>query len=124
MKEFLNKNKVFITGLLAAILVVLQQYVGQPEVSFKVVGYAVFVAAVSYLARNLRGQWQTIVTAVGTLVSTFVTMQQAGEVSWNQIILQAMILLIGIATGPVKLQDYEKDKTIVKAKNDPTIVKP
>jgi hypothetical protein len=78
--------------------------------------YAGFLAALSFLAKNLRGQWATISGIVATALSTYVTQEQSGAISWPQIILQAVIAFLAVVAPPAKSRGYEHTQTIQNAK--------
>ena len=117
MKDFFNKNKVLIIGLLSAIALPIYDLVSSGETSLKVCVMAGLVALTSYLARNLRGQWATIAGAVGTMLATYITQDQSGQpISWAQIILQGVVLLLAATAPPAKSRGYEHTEVIVEAK--------
>jgi hypothetical protein len=95
-----SKNKVLILGLLGSITVVLQQYFGSAEpADYKVVGFGVLLAALSFLAKNLQGQVASIVGVLGTAVGTIAaTIQTGGKITWVQIILSSLVAIIGVIT--------------------------
>lgn len=115
VKQFIEKNKVFLLGLLGAIGLGLSSFVGQPEFEIKPLVYAVIAAAVSYLANNLRGQWVSIAGIFGTMFSTFMTMETTGTISWNQLILQGVVMLLSVVAPPPKPEGYEQTKIISDA---------
>jgi hypothetical protein len=90
MKDFLQKNKVFIIGLLSAGVMALYEFVGQEITDWWVVGYAGFVAVVSFMARNVQGQWVTIST---TLLAAGAMIYQA-HTSGNNIKVFDLVLCI------------------------------
>ena len=116
MNTFFEKNKVFLLGLLASIGVALNSFIGKPEIEWKPLAFAIFTAILSYMANNLRGQWVTIAGVVATLFSTYMTMEQTGTVSWQQLAMQAVVALIAVVAPPPKVSGYEKSSTIQEAK--------
>src|ERR1700749_2617289 len=98
IEAFLSGSKVFILGSLAAAGVVLQQYVTQPTVDYKVLGFAVLIAILSYLAKNLKGSVASLLGVVSSAVLTISQVAVGGSVSWTQLILSTVIALIGIIT--------------------------
>lgn len=116
MKQFLMANKVFITGLITSVVVVLQQYLSQPTVDYKVVGFAALVAALSYVANQWRGQGMTIVGIIGTLAGAFVTVSSTGTFSWHQFFLSALGAVLAAVAPPPKDKAYEKTTVIANAK--------
>lgn len=123
MSDFLLKNKVFLLGLAAAITVVLQQFLGQPEVDWKVVGYAAFMAVLSYIANAWRGQGVTIAGIIGTLAGTFVAIQQTGNFTWNQFIISSIAAILAAVAPPPKLLEYEESEPIKEAKKEAVEIK-
>lgn len=123
MKDFLIKNKVFLLGLAAAIAVVVQQFLGTPEINWKVVGFAAGMAALSYVANQWRGQGVSILGIVGTLAGTFVSIHNTGNFTWNQFILASVAALLAAVAPPPKQKEYEKSPTIVEAKKEGEVIK-
>lgn len=116
MKEFFLKHKVFILGLLAAVAVVLQEFIGHPEPSWKVIGFAAFMAVLAFIAKEWRGQGLSIVGIVGNLAGVFVTIQQTGNFTWSQFAVQAILAIIATAAPNPKSVGYEQSQTIQDAK--------
>jgi hypothetical protein len=117
MKQgFFNEYKVVIVGLVSAVALALNELFIQGEASTKVLAYAAFLAALSFLAKNLRGQWATISGIVATALSTYITQEQSGSISWPQIILQAVIAFLAVVAPPAKSRGYEHTQTIQNAK--------
>lgn len=123
MKDFIIKNKVFLLGLAAAITVVVQQFLGTPEINWKVVGFAAGMAALSYVANQWRGQGVSILGIVGTLAGTFVSIHNTGNFTWNQFILASVAALLAAVAPPPKQLEYEKSQTIVEAKKEGEVIK-
>jgi hypothetical protein len=117
IQTWFNKNKVLFIGLLGSVAVALQAFVGQEATDWKVVGFAVFTAILSYFANNLRGQWVTILGVMGTLASTVFTSISTGvPLHWNQVFIQAVVAVIAVVSPPPKDRAYEHDPTIMAAK--------
>jgi hypothetical protein len=94
---FLNDYKVLIIGLLSAVALALNEVFKTGGASTKALVFAAFVAAVSFLANNLRGQWATIAGIVGTTLTTYITMEQNGTISWqhsDERVKQALVVYI------------------------------
>lgn len=116
MKQFFMQNKVFITGLISSVVVVLQQYLSQPTVDYKVVGFAALVAALSYVANQWRGQGVTIFGIIGTMAGAMGAVIETGHFSWNQLFMSAIIALGAAVAPPPKDKAYEKTPVIANAK--------
>lgn len=123
-QNWFYQNKVVILGLLTAVLLAVQEAMKAGESSTKVFVFAGILAAISFLANNLRGQVATIIGIVGTAVSTYVTMDQTGSVSWSQIVLQTMLALLAVFAPPAKSKGYEHTNTIQSAKAQGERIKP
>jgi hypothetical protein len=121
MQTFISKNKVFFIGLAAAIAVVLQQFVGQVIVDYKVIGYAVGMATLSYVANQWRGQGITILGVLGTLSGTFYAISSTGTFTWGQFIVSSMLALLFAVAPPPKPATYEQNTAIVAAKKEPPL---
>lgn len=123
MKNFLAKYKVFLSGLAAAIAVSLNQLLSSSghSADLKVYLFAGLMAALSFLSTQWRGQGVTILGIVGTLAGVFVTMQQTGTFTWNQFIMLGIAAILSTVAPPPKPLSYEKNETIVSAKEIPPV---
>jgi hypothetical protein len=108
MKNFFQKNYVFIAGLLGSIGLVLQQFIGEQEISLKVVGFAVLMSVLSFLANQWRGKGVTITGIIGTLSFAFISVQNTGHFTWSQFVLAAVLALLSAVAPPPKPDSYEK----------------
>lgn len=124
MKNWINENKVFLAGLLTAVALTLTEILKAGETSIKLIVFAGFIAAASYLARNLRGQWATIAGLVGNGLAAYLTMLESGSVSWAQLILQFIIGMLAIIAAPAKSIGYEKSPIIEEARREGEVIKP
>lgn len=112
--------KVLIIGLGAAIAMPIQDLIQNGQTpSTKILVWSGVIAAASYLARNLRGQWSTIMGIVSTWITTYWTHNQAGiKTTWLQLILQAIGLYFAAVMPPAKSIGYEQSPPIEKAKQE------
>lgn len=115
--NFFQKNWVFISGLISAIVVVLQQYTGGEPADLKVVGFAALMAGLSYLANQWRGKGVTITGIIGVLAATFSSIQMGQHIQWTQLILQAIVAIGMSVAPPPKPAGYEQTQTIENAKS-------
>lgn len=118
MNNFFNKNKVLLLGLLGAAAVAIQGFIGQAQIEWKAVGFAVLMAVLSYIANEWRGQGVTIIGILGTLAYTFVQLQQTGTFTWNQFILMGIAAILAAVAPPPKPLTYEENPMITRAKED------
>lgn len=116
--DWFTKNKVLIIGLASAIALPVYELISKGDTSSKIIITAVAVALTSYLARNLRGQWQTIASIVGTVLATYIVQDQTGNVSVAQLIMQFIILFLGASSAPAKSIGYEHTPVIMEAKKE------
>lgn len=114
--NFFQKNWVFISGLISAIVVVLQQYTGGQSADLKVVGFAVLMAILSYFANQWRGKGVTVTGIIGVLAATFSSIQLGQHIEWTQLILQAVVAIGMAVAPPPKPAGYEQTQTIQNAK--------
>jgi hypothetical protein len=120
---FFATNKVFITGLLASIAVVLQQFLMKPVIDLKTIGLAVGIAILSYVANLWRGQGVTILGIIGTLAYVFVQNITSGvNLDWSKIILMAILAIISAVAPPPKSLNYEKSAVITQAKDQAAVI--
>ena len=119
--KWINKNKVFLLGLLGSIAVVIQQFTLEPTVDWKAVGFAVLMATLSYFANAWRGQGVSLLGILGTLAGVFVSMQTTGHFTWNQFIVSVIAALLSAVAPPPKLATYETNSNIVEAKQQPPV---
>ena len=124
MQDFLNKYKVLIIGLLMAVALPVQELISTGTTSTRVLVFASFTAALSYIARNFRGQWATIFGLLGTTLATYISMYNNGTVSWEQLILGFVIALLAALTPPAKSRGYENTPEIKAAKKEGEIAVP
>jgi hypothetical protein len=114
--SFWNSYKVLIVGLLSAVALALSDVFQTGGATTKGLVFAAFIAALSFLANNLRGQWASIAGIFGTALATYITMDQTGTISWPQLIIQAVVALLAVVAPPAKSRGYEHTMTIEQAK--------
>lgn len=124
MKEFFNKNKVFITGLIGAIIAVLTPYLESGEVNWRVTGFAVLMAVLSYISNQWRGQYVTVTGVIGTLAAATYAALTTGVFTWNQFILYLVVAVGTAVAPPPKSRGYENSETILTAKGEGEAIKP
>lgn len=127
--SFLNKNKVVIFGLLSAILLAINEILKTEGANVKVLIFAGGIAGASFLANNLRGQWASIAGLAGTSLATYLTMEQTGTISFQQLVFQIILGFLAIVSSPAKGVAYEHSPVIEQAKAQaeaitPTVAQP
>ena len=116
MQKFIKDNWVFLSGLISAIVLVLQQFIGVPVMQWSVVGIAVGLAVLGYIANEWRGKGMTWFGIIGTLAYTFIQVYQNGQINWNQFIIMAVVALLSAVAPPPKNARYEQSPPIANAK--------
>jgi membrane protein implicated in regulation of membrane protease activity len=126
IKTFWDKNKVFILGLLGAIALAIEPFAANTsdDVKWKVVGFAVLVAVLSYFAKEWRGQGLSIIGILGNTSAVFVTVWNTGHFTWNQFILQLILAILTAAGADPKSRGYEKAEVIKEAKKEGEQINP
>lgn len=116
MKKFLTDNQVLLSGLIAAIAMTLQQFIGK-TIDWKVIGFAVLVAASSWAGNNLRGKGVSVLGILGVAGYAISTVATNGTINLNQLILALLIGFGALIAPPPKNASYETNPTIMAAKN-------
>lgn len=117
IQKFFQANKVLIFGVLAAIAMTVQQYTSAAKVDYKVLGLAALVAAIGFLAKNLRGQLATILASIVPSLGIILTQAQTNvPISWMQVMTSAAIAIAGVFAPPTKSLSYEQTPEIATAK--------
>jgi|ERR1044072_23628 membrane protein implicated in regulation of membrane protease activity len=126
MKAFWDKNKVFILGLMGAIALGIEPFAANSsdDVKWKVVGFSVLVAVLSYFAKEWRGQGLSIIGILGNTSAVFVTVWNTGHFTWNQFILQLILAILTAAGADPKSRGYEKSEVIKEAKKEGEQINP
>jgi hypothetical protein len=102
MKEFIIKNRVLVSGIISALLLALQQFIGIEKIDYKVVAYAGLMAVISVLANTWKLKGLTIAGIIGTLAKVFYDVQTGGEFSWEKFGILACIALLSATSEALK----------------------
>jgi hypothetical protein len=122
MQAFWAKYQVIIMGLVGAIVISLQQFLGQPTVDWAVIGFAALMAAASFAGNNWRGKGVSVLGILGAAGYAFSTTAKAGHIDLNQLILAFVITAGALIAPPVKPASYEQNPIIMQAKKVVTIL--
>jgi len=117
-QNFWQKYQVLLSGLIGAIALSLQQFMGTATtpVDWKVIGFAVFLAIASWAANNLRGKGVSVVGILGVAGYAITSVAVNGSINLNQLILAFLVGLGAMVAPPAKNASYEQSATIVEAK--------
>ena len=124
MREFIDKYKVVIFGLLISILQPVLEFMTTNTVTAKGIILCVIGAAFSWFARNFRGQFQTIVGILQLAVGNYIGGQELTGQVIAQIVLQIIIAYLAASTSNIKSRGYEHTETVVEAKREGEILVP
>ena len=102
MKTFFSDNKVFLSGLAAAIIIVLQQYIAEPHLEIKPLLLALAISVGGYVGNQFRGKGISIAGLIGAAGNAFATVAQTGYLSWNSFIISLVIGLLALVAPPAK----------------------
>lgn len=122
MKTFWQKNQVFLIGLAGAIALALQQFIEQPTIDWKVIGFSALIAVAGYVSNEWRGKGVTSTGFIGVVAYAFVTIQTTGHFSWNQFVLLVIVNWLSMVAPPPKSAGYEKSSTIQTAKTQGEVI--
>jgi uncharacterized membrane protein YccC len=107
MKDFILKNKVLLSAIISAIILVLQQSLSSGSTNWKAIGFAAFISVLGVIANQWKGQGVTMTGIIGTLAGVFYNNYSTGVFTWNEFILSALLaLLMAVAAT---LQPEKKD---------------
>lgn len=118
-----SKNRVLVSAVAGAVVLVLQQFITQKEIDYKALGLALLMAIAGVLGKELRGKNVTIATFIGITSAAFVAVNQTGNFTWMQFILTVTIGFLGLVASPAKSDAYEKTGIIEDAKKEAAEIK-
>lgn len=119
MKQFLNANKVLIFGLLSAMVMTAQTLLSSGPTDYKVLALSVVIAGIGFLAKNLRGQWATILGSILPTFGVVLTKTQSNDpISWGLVSVAAVAAVLGAVAPPPKSLSYESSPEIANAKQE------
>jgi len=123
MQDFLAKNKVFLSGLAASLILVLQQFTSADTIDWKVIGFAAGISVLSFFAKEWRGQGASILGIVGSLAGVLSDELTKGSIDISKLVLFTIVAVLGAAAPPMKQQAYEQSPTIEGAKQEAVVIK-
>jgi|ERR1700748_199772 len=119
VKQFLIDNKVFLFGILSAAIITVQQLATSYPKDYRLFILAAFFAGISYSARNLRGQWGSILgSLIPSLGIALNNMETHTPISWFSLAGAAALAVMGVIAPPAKSLSYETTPEITAAKQD------
>lgn len=107
MKQFLDRNKVLLTAIVSALVITLQEFMGQPAISWKAIGIACILAVAGVVGNYLRGQYISMAGIIGIATMTLNDLLTGNVVDWNEVALSAAVALLTLVAPPPKPREYE-----------------
>ena len=109
LKYFIQKNYVFVSSLLSAIVLMLQQaMLNTAGFDWPAVAYAGFVILAGSIANEFKGRGITLAGIIGTVANAFITVNNTGKFTWDQFILSALIAILTAYVTSLKPQVHER----------------
>jgi hypothetical protein len=105
MKYFIQKNYVFVVGLLSAISLFLEQAISTQQADLKVIGLGALMVIIGYVANQWKGGGYTITGIIGSLAVVFLQLHQTGHVDWTMFALLSATKIMAALTS--SLQAYK-----------------
>jgi hypothetical protein len=110
MKKWISDNTVFLSALLSAIIVSLQQTLSNSVIDWKAIGWALVIVVMGVVGNQWKGKGLSLTGIIGTVAYNFVTIWQTGTFTWNQFILTTVIALLMLVTATLQPQTYTTGK--------------
>ena len=107
MKDFIQKNQVFLAAVLSAMILSLQQVLSTRETSWKVIGFVLLISVLGVIANQWKGKGVTVFGMISTLSGVFINIQQSGTFTWNEFIMSSMIAVLTAISGSLNPQKHE-----------------
>lgn len=115
---WLQANKILLFGLASAIAMNVQQYFSASSgISWPVIFLSSGVVITSFLARNLRGQWITILGSVGSFFTVLLNSFDSNTpIVWRTAIITLVVNILAAVAPAGKSLSYEKSAPVEAAK--------
>lgn len=108
MTKFLDKYKVLLTAIAAALTLVLQQFIVQPTIDYKALGIAAIIAVTGTVGNYLRGQYVSMAGIIGIAIMTIEQVLSGAVINLHQILLSLGIAILALVAPPAKALDEKK----------------
>lgn len=103
--NFINNNKVLVSALISALVLVLQQALQSGSTNWKAIGFAALIAVIGVIANQWKGKGLTILGIIGTLAGVFHTIWTTGTFTWNEFILSALLAILSAVAASLQPGD-------------------
>lgn len=123
-KNFWNKNKVLILGVLSAIAIALQPIIAGKSITWPTVGIAAGLAVLSFFAKEWRGQGMSILGIVGIAAQVIHTQISEGTFSWQRAAVSIFVAIVFAVAPDPKSRGYENTAIIKEAKKQGEAINP
>lgn len=99
MKSWILKNKVFVSGFLMSITLVLQQALANHTADLKALGFALLIGVLGYVGNQWKNAGLSVTGIIGTVAFTFVNINATGKFTWWEFIATSLLAIITVAAG-------------------------
>jgi len=115
---WLSKNKVLIFGILSAVAMNVEQYFSASSgFSWPIILLSSGVVITSFLAKNLRGQWITILGSVGSFMTVLLnSLDSHTPIVWRTAIITLVVNILAAVAPAGKSLSYEQSPNVEAAK--------
>jgi hypothetical protein len=115
---WLSKNKVLLFGLASAIAINLQQYFSTGNATnWPTIFLSSGIVVTAFLAKNLRGQWITILGSVGSFLTVLLNSVDTNTpIVWRTAILTLVVSILAAVAPAGKSLSYEQSAPVEAAK--------
>ena len=125
-QTFWDKNKVFLLGLLGAIAIAIQPFVLNVNEAIKwpVIGTAAGLAALSFVAKEWRGQGMSILGILGVAADVIYNLIDQGTFTWERALTSIFVAVAFLVAPDPKSRGYEQSSAIKSAKKEGESITP
>lgn len=122
-ETFWQRNKVFITGLVTAIILAVQQifYTSPEGLNYRALGLAALIAAAGFIGNTWRGKGVSMAGFIGVIAYALSQVLTTGHFTWPQFIAAALVGILALVAPPPKPATYEHNAIIIQAKEVPPV---
>ena len=104
MKKWILANKVFLSALISAVIVSLQQALSKATTDWKAIGWALVIVILGTIGNQWKGKGVSITGIIGTVAYNFVTIWQTGTFTWGQFSLTTVVALLMMVADTLQPQ--------------------
>lgn len=107
MKQFLLKNKVIISAVVAALILTIQPIIQSGTYDPKALALAAFLAVLGALGNQLKGKTHSIAGVIGAVLIYVREAMEMGHFTWSGVIGSAFLAFLMFLSQSLKEDDKE-----------------